>query len=56
MSESSKKPIAVVTGSGGAIGGAIAAKLASEGYLVALTDINESAVKARSATIAGSIA
>ncbi|MEI6649270.1 MAG: SDR family oxidoreductase [Actinomycetes bacterium] len=56
MSESAKKPIAVVTGSGGAIGGAIAAKLASEGYLVALTDINESAVKARSATIAGSIA
>jgi 2,3-dihydroxy-2,3-dihydro-p-cumate dehydrogenase len=42
---------AVVTGAGGAIGGAIARRLASEGALVALGDLSAEAVDARRAEL-----
>lgn len=37
--------VAVVTGAGGGVGSAIARRLASEGALVVITDVNEAAAK-----------
>jgi 2,3-dihydroxy-2,3-dihydro-p-cumate dehydrogenase len=42
---------AIVTGAGGAIGGAIARRLASEGACLALADLSEDAVEARRAEL-----
>ncbi len=51
-----KKLIAVVTGAAGGIGGGIAKKLASQGYLIALTDLHQDALEIAAAQIPGSVA
>ena len=48
--------VAVITGAGGAIGGGIAVKLASEGYSVVLTDLKNDAVQSQASKIEGALA
>ena len=45
--------IALITGGGGGIGGAIARRLAREGAKIAVADIDEESAKSRAAEIAG---
>jgi NAD(P)-dependent dehydrogenase (short-subunit alcohol dehydrogenase family) len=52
MSPAADRKVAVVTGAGGAIGGAIASRLAADGFTVACVDRDADAAKATAADLA----
>ena len=53
MSNVDSRAVAVVTGSGSGIGRAITTELASRGFIVVVTDIDEKAAEATAAAIGG---